>query len=176
MTIPSPAPQRDELHDVIIPKIREYGLRHHGQAPIRLTIHFPEGKISVCIPTGPVLSLAEPPTAESSPGPPGGGWASGGDIRMLSDGQRLYHPRLGVFTFSGQDQQAVIKMLFEAWEDGTHYVSQTALQAAGGFSSSLRDLFKSHRQRPFNTLIKKAPNDGSMFRLAVVGDEEEESA
>ncbi len=152
----------------IVSLIRSYAARKYGQHAIGLSLHFQHGQEHR--EPFPLLPL---PTVQTSALPPATScpWASGDEPRMRGDGQRVYWPGLGVFTFSGKQRQ-VIKALWTAWEDGSHDVPQAALLAAADSDSPrLRDLFSRHPA--WGTLIVRGGEPAS-YRLAPLPDHEED--
>ena len=57
----------------------------------------------------------------------------------------MYWPGLGVYTLNGDKQREVVRVLWEAWQEGNPEVSQqTLLQAVDSDCTRLLDLFRRH--------------------------------
>lgn len=151
---------RYEDWDDLVRLIQRYTSRKYGCRATAVTIHLSTGKQHV-EPMPDVLSLPanRPPTLVT--------WASGDRPKRLSDFQKVYWPSLGAFTFTPK-QALAVKVLWEAWQDGTHKVDQRQLlEAADSAGTRLRDLFA--RSPAWDRLIVHA--GAGHYRLAPLEDE-----
>ena len=131
--------------------VQAFCLREYGRQGTAITIHLSHGRS---------YKMPLPLLPSRAPAPPE--WASGPVPKHLSDYQRVYWPGVGIVTFTPPQAKAV-RLLWEAMEEGTHEVGQTALLAAAGSAAvKVSDLFKSCEK--WRRLIVRG--DGPRYRLA----------
>lgn len=157
----------DELWEDLIRGIREYARRRYGgRRAIGMTIHLADASHYEPFPE-------DTPRPRGRPGPPR--WDSGPAPKHLSGFRQVYWPGLGTFTFSGETQQAAVRVLWEAFQAGEPEVPQDRLlRAAGSEGTRLIDLFKGHPA--LNTLLRVRKGCWRLPALAEDADGGEDAA
>lgn len=164
-----------EHWDQLASLVQAYAQRKYGVPAVAITIHLLHDQPH----REPLViggGAAPPPCDHDPPGPvarPVTDWASGELPKALSDCQRVYWPGLGEFRF-GEKQAAAMRLLWEAYEDGTHEVAQTVLMAAAGSDGRLHDLFKNHRGKPLGPGRLIVAGAAGNYRFAPLPDPDEE--
>lgn len=149
----------DALWQEVARAIHAYCLAHHGQ---------PAAWVRVWCSHGFSFSDRLPPPEDLRQQPER--WDCGPRPRHLSDWQQVYWPGLGTFRFTAAQARAV-KVLWEAMEDGTHWVEQRhLLRAAGSDSHRLSDVFSRSEAWARRMIV----GQGSLYRLAELPQAEEE--
>lgn len=124
-------------HDELIRAARRYVREVHGPdyrcEVIRLVIHGERLPLVIPVPRNGD-GAAEPDSRRPSPDPPA----------RHGDDYRSVHWFGSDYLFNGT-QAAVVKVLWEAWEDGEPVVGgETLLEAAAMDNSRIRDIFRGH--------------------------------
>lgn len=167
--ITSPAPV-DEW-PTIVRMLRGYALRKYGWAPHGLTLHGGPGKLShyehlpLCVGPG------QEAQSKGRSGP-ARSWDSGDEPNHLSNFCAVYWPGLGRFNLT-ETQAKVVKVLWQAYMDGTWEVAQEELlRQAGSEAVRLVDLFK-NGSPAWGKLVIRGQALGN-YRLAPLPDPEAE--
>lgn len=164
-----PKADRDAEWLELSERLRRFCLQEYGYEPISATFNGPHPTLAQSKPLATQRPLFPPPgtpePARKSPGPVSvtGEWGSGPEPKHLADFAKVYWPGVGTYTLRPM-QREVVRVLWEAWQDGTHDVSQAVLlRASGSQCSKLVDVFRD--SNAWNTLVVRAESGRGYYRL-----------